>query len=167
VCGSRKPRRCRPAAWRERHRGARTRRGTPCQCKAIETKRGAWRCKQHGGKSTGPTSAEGRAKPRSEHGSTDKRLLPLDRAAPKGVRPACWLKGPQVPARAAEWRRGRRRRETTPRARIARPEGSARSWSRHCLDGRIGCCRSGGQGRSRFSPAQSPVGRTRPASWGP
>jgi hypothetical protein len=42
--------------------GATTRRGTPCQCKAIETKRGAWRCKLHGGKSTGPTSAEGRAK---------------------------------------------------------------------------------------------------------
>ena len=46
----------------KRHCGARTRRGTPCQCKAIETKRGAWRCKLHGGKSTGPTSAEGRAK---------------------------------------------------------------------------------------------------------
>ena len=46
----------------KRHCGARTRRGTPCQCKAIETKRGAWRCKLHGGKSTGPTSAAGRAK---------------------------------------------------------------------------------------------------------
>jgi hypothetical protein len=42
--------------------GATTRRGTPCQCKAIETKRGAWRCKLHGGRSTGPTSAEGRAR---------------------------------------------------------------------------------------------------------
>ena len=46
----------------KRHCGALTRRGTPCQCKAIETKRGAWRCKLHGGKSTGPTSAEGRDK---------------------------------------------------------------------------------------------------------
>jgi hypothetical protein len=46
----------------KRHCGARTRRGTLCQCKAIETKRGAWRCKLHGGKSTGPTSAEGRAR---------------------------------------------------------------------------------------------------------
>jgi hypothetical protein len=46
----------------KRHCGATTRRGTPCQCKAIETKRGAWRCKLHGGKSTGPTSAEGRAR---------------------------------------------------------------------------------------------------------
>ena len=42
--------------------GAATRRGTPCQCKAIETKYGAWRCKLHGGKSTGPTSADGRPK---------------------------------------------------------------------------------------------------------
>jgi hypothetical protein len=46
----------------KRHCGATTRRGTPCQCKAIETKRGAWRCKLRGGKSTGPTSAEGRAR---------------------------------------------------------------------------------------------------------
>jgi hypothetical protein len=46
----------------KRHCGATTRRGTPCQCKAIETKRGAWRCKLHGGKSTGPTSAEGKAR---------------------------------------------------------------------------------------------------------
>lgn len=42
--------------------GATTRRGTPCQCKAIETKRGAWRCKFHGGMSTGPRSAEGKAR---------------------------------------------------------------------------------------------------------
>src|SRR5262245_9494744 len=40
--------------------GARTRRGTPCQCKAIETKRGAWKCRLHGGLSTGPKTAEGR-----------------------------------------------------------------------------------------------------------
>lgn len=46
----------------KRHCGATTRRGTPCQCKAIETKRGAWRCKLHGGKSTGPTSPEGRGR---------------------------------------------------------------------------------------------------------
>ena len=46
----------------KRYCGARTRRGTPCQCKAIETKRGAWRCKLHGGKSTGPTSVEGRVR---------------------------------------------------------------------------------------------------------
>jgi hypothetical protein len=42
--------------------GARTRRGSPCQCKAIQTKRGAWRCKLHGGLSTGPITAEGRAR---------------------------------------------------------------------------------------------------------
>jgi hypothetical protein len=39
---------------------ARTRKGTPCQCKAIRTKRGAMRCKLHGGLSTGPTTPEGR-----------------------------------------------------------------------------------------------------------
>jgi hypothetical protein len=47
---------------RKRFCGARTRRGTPCQCKAIETKRGAWRCRLHGGFSTGPKTAEGRAR---------------------------------------------------------------------------------------------------------
>ncbi len=39
--------------------GAKTRRGTPCQCKPIEGKR---RCKLHGGKSTGPRTPEGRAR---------------------------------------------------------------------------------------------------------
>lgn len=42
--------------------GARTRRGTPCQCKAIRTKRGAMRCRLHGGLSTGPRTIEGRAR---------------------------------------------------------------------------------------------------------
>src|SRR5262245_21595296 len=42
--------------------GARTRRGTPCQCKAIETKRGAWRCRLHGGLSTGAQTPEGLAR---------------------------------------------------------------------------------------------------------
>lgn len=37
--------------------GAKTRKGTKCQCKPVESKR---RCKFHGGKSTGPKSAEGR-----------------------------------------------------------------------------------------------------------
>ncbi|WP_442866776.1 HGGxSTG domain-containing protein [Agrobacterium sp. ST15.13.015] len=36
--------------------GAKTRKGTPCQCKAIEGKN---RCKLHGGKSTGAKTAEG------------------------------------------------------------------------------------------------------------
>jgi hypothetical protein len=44
----------------KRHCGATTRRGTACQCKAIETKGGAWRCRLHGGLSTGPTTPEGR-----------------------------------------------------------------------------------------------------------
>ena len=44
----------------KRHCSARTRRGTPCQCKAIETKRGAWRCRLHGGLSSGPKTPEGR-----------------------------------------------------------------------------------------------------------
>jgi hypothetical protein len=36
--------------------GARTRRGTACQCPAI---RGKWRCRLHGGRSTGPKTLEG------------------------------------------------------------------------------------------------------------
>lgn len=38
--------------------GAKTRRGTPCQCKPL--KRGG-RCRFHGGMSTGPTTTEGKA----------------------------------------------------------------------------------------------------------
>lgn len=38
--------------------GAKTRRGTPCQCKAL----GNGRCKLHGGKSTGPRTADGKRK---------------------------------------------------------------------------------------------------------
>lgn len=36
--------------------GAKTRRGTPCQCKALAN----GRCKLHGGKSTGPRTPEGK-----------------------------------------------------------------------------------------------------------
>jgi hypothetical protein len=42
--------------------GARTRRGKSCMCNAILTKRGALRCRLHGGLSTGPKTAEGRAR---------------------------------------------------------------------------------------------------------
>lgn len=37
--------------------GARTRKGTPCQCKPLPGKR---RCRLHGGKSTGPKTEAGR-----------------------------------------------------------------------------------------------------------
>ncbi len=36
--------------------GARTRAGAPCRGPAV---RGRWRCRMHGGKSTGPRTAEG------------------------------------------------------------------------------------------------------------
>ena len=39
--------------------GARTRKGVPCQRKAV---RGKQRCRNHGGMSTGPKTAEGRAR---------------------------------------------------------------------------------------------------------
>lgn len=39
--------------------GARTRKGTPCQCRKLLRK---GRCKRHGGASTGPKTAEGRAR---------------------------------------------------------------------------------------------------------
>ncbi len=38
--------------------GAKTRKGTPCQCKALAN----GRCKLHGGKSTGPRTPEGKMK---------------------------------------------------------------------------------------------------------
>lgn len=47
-----------PKAKRERC-GARTRKGTPCQCQPVE---GRKRCKLHGGGSTGPKTEEGRAR---------------------------------------------------------------------------------------------------------
>ena len=55
--------------------GAKTRRGTPCQCPAMAGKR---RCRLHGGKSTGPrtwkVSSESSTRTRST-GATAKRLL--------------------------------------------------------------------------------------------
>lgn len=48
------------AVKRKRFCKATTRRGTPCQCKAIKTKR--WRCRLRGGLSTGPKTEEGRAR---------------------------------------------------------------------------------------------------------
>lgn len=50
----------RVAEWNARRRvtcGAKTRKGTPCRMKSEPGKR---RCKYHGGKSTGPKTAEGR-----------------------------------------------------------------------------------------------------------
>lgn len=38
--------------------GAKTRRGTPCRCKALQN----GRCKYHGGLSTGPKTAAGKAR---------------------------------------------------------------------------------------------------------
>lgn len=43
--------------------GARTRKGTPCRCRAL----GNGRCKLHGGLSTGPKTAEGWARVRAAH----------------------------------------------------------------------------------------------------
>jgi hypothetical protein len=44
--------------------GARTRRGTLCQCPAMRNRR---RCRLHGGKSTGPRTAEGLERSRRAH----------------------------------------------------------------------------------------------------
>ena len=52
--------------------GAKTRRGTPCQCPAM----GNGRCRLHGGLSTGPKTAEGIARIRravTKHGNYSKR----------------------------------------------------------------------------------------------
>ena len=42
--------------------GAKTRRGTPCQARAVPGMGGNNRCRMHGGLSTGPKTAEGRAR---------------------------------------------------------------------------------------------------------
>ena len=63
--------------------GAKTRKGTPCQCQAMA---GKDRCKLHGGMSTGPTTAEGRAR------IVEAQRLRWDKArarmAPEPVMPA-------------------------------------------------------------------------------
>lgn len=56
--------------------GARTRRGTPCQARPMPGKR---RCRHHGGCSTGPKTAEGRA--RIAESNRRRRLAPSGRAA--------------------------------------------------------------------------------------
>jgi DNA-binding transcriptional regulator YiaG len=48
-----------PTTTPDQRCGARTRKGTPCKCKALPGKQ---RCKFHGGMSTGPKTAEGRAR---------------------------------------------------------------------------------------------------------
>jgi hypothetical protein len=60
--------------------GARTRRGTACQCPAI---RGRSRCRLHGGRSTGPRTAAGLARIRAantRHGRWSQESIALDRA---------------------------------------------------------------------------------------
>ena len=55
--------------------GAKTRAGTPCQQAAI---RGKQRCRMHGGKSTGPRTAEGMERMRAskiKHGLKTKEAL--------------------------------------------------------------------------------------------
>ena len=49
---------------------AKTRRGTPCQNPAIK---GRTRCKLHGGKSTGPRTAEGKARAAAAHTKHGRR----------------------------------------------------------------------------------------------
>jgi hypothetical protein len=59
--------------------GARTRRGTACQCPAM---RGRTRCRLHGGKSTGPRTAEGLARIRTantRHGRWSRESTMLAR----------------------------------------------------------------------------------------
>lgn len=63
--------------------GARTRRGTACQCPAM---RGRTRCRLHGGKSTGPRTAEGLARIRTantRHGRWSRESIALGREISK------------------------------------------------------------------------------------
>jgi hypothetical protein len=57
--------------------GAKTRRGTACQCPAMRKRR---RCRLHGGKSTGPRTAEGLARSRRarwKHGAYSREVRDL------------------------------------------------------------------------------------------
>src|SRR5690349_19011622 len=59
--------------------GAKTRRGTPCQCAALRGKR---RCRLHGGRSTGPRTLEGLARLRAvntKHGRYSAPNLAFER----------------------------------------------------------------------------------------
>ena len=64
-----------PGDWMAAPRcGALTRRKTPCQCPAM---RGRRRCRLHGGKSTGPTTATGLARSRRarwKHGAYSREM---------------------------------------------------------------------------------------------
>jgi hypothetical protein len=67
--------------------GAKTRRGTPCQCPAM----GNGRCRLHGGLSTGPKTAEGIERIRralTKHGTCSKRAK-AERAEYRALLRAC------------------------------------------------------------------------------
>ena len=73
-----KPTRFGPA-WPGRRCGAKTRAGTPCRKPAL---RGKARCQLHGGKSTGPRTAAGRARIAAAH-TTHGRLTKEKRVEAK------------------------------------------------------------------------------------
>ena len=56
--------------WPGRRCGAKTRQGTPCQNPAIKKRA---RCKLHGGRSTGPRTAEGKARSIAAHTKHGRR----------------------------------------------------------------------------------------------
>ena len=56
--------------WPGRRCGAKTRQGTPCQNPAIKDRA---RCKLHGGRSTGPRTAEGKARAAAAHTKHGRR----------------------------------------------------------------------------------------------
>ena len=63
--------------WPGKRCHAKTRKGTPCQNPAIK---GKARCRMHGGKSTGPTTQEGRAhiaQSHFKHGRRSKEFIEI------------------------------------------------------------------------------------------
>ena len=58
--------------WPGRRCGAKTRQGTPCQNPAIKKRA---RCKLHGGRSTGPRTAEGKARVAAAHTKRGRRSV--------------------------------------------------------------------------------------------
>ncbi|MBK5966176.1 hypothetical protein CCR95_19340 [Thiocystis minor] len=79
--------------------GAKTRRGTPCQCKPL--KKGG-RCKFHGGASTGPTTTEGKETARA---NLQKASAVINSSLHAETRRARSLKGWETRRKKAQRRR--------------------------------------------------------------
>lgn len=93
--------------------GARTRRGTPCQCRPLTP---GGRCRRHGGASTGPVTVEGKRQARA---NLIKARAVINAPPQAEVRRARALKG---------WETRRQRAKQARWLEIARLKGFPPSW---------------------------------------